>query len=122
MGILAGLTAPQIVARRAAARNATGHAQLHLLTAALEKYRQDNGAYPTTAQGLAALRESPARGSSATGWRGPYLSEAVPDDPWGRPFVYLSPGVRNPLAYDLQTFGRDGSLGGTGENHDLIGR
>lgn len=122
LGILAGLTAPQIVARRAAARNATGHAQLGLLSAALEKYRQDNGSYPTTEQGLVALRERPARGPSPTGWRGPYLEGAVPNDPWGRPYFYLSPGVRNPSGYDLETFGRDGSLGGKGENRDLIGR
>lgn len=122
LGILAGLTAPQIVARRAAARNATGHAQLGLLSAALEKYRQNNGSYPTTEQGLVALREKPTRGPSPTGWRGPYLAGAVPNDPWGRPYIYLSPGVRNPIGYDLQTFGRDGSLGGKGENRDLIGR
>jgi general secretion pathway protein G len=122
LGILAGLTAPQIVARRAAARNAAAHAQLELLGAALNKYRRDNGAYPTTEQGLGALREKPTRDPSPTAWRGPYLPGKVPSDPWGRPYLSLSPGVRNPIGYDLQSLGRDGSLGGKGENRDLIGQ
>ena len=122
LGLLTGLTAPQIVARRAAAKNATAHAQLELLGAALDKYRRDNGAYPTTEQGLGALRERPTRDPLPAVWRGPYLPSDVPRDPWGRPYIYLSPGVRNPIGYDLQSLGRDGAVGGKGESRDLIGQ
>jgi hypothetical protein len=65
------------------------------LTAALDRFREAHGRYPTTAEGLEALRV-------------PYLPAGVPEDPWGRPYVYRSPGQADPLGYDLMTYGRDG--------------
>ena len=94
---------------------------MSLIGTALDNYRLDNGGYPSTEQGLSALRERPTRGTPVTNWRGPYLRKEVPQDPWGKPFVYRSPGDRNPGGYDLMTFGRDGKAGGTGEDVDLIG-
>ena len=81
---------------------------------ALDGYRLDNGSYPTTDQGLAALRERPTRSPVPSNWRGPYLRKAVPLDPWGRPYLYRAPGERNPGAFDLESLGRDGKVGGDG--------
>lgn len=121
LGLLAGLVAPQIFGRISEARDVAAKTQMSLIGTALDNYRLDNGAYPTTEQGLGALRERPARGTLPTNWRGPYLRKDVPQDPWGKPFFYRSPGDRNPSGYDLLTFGRDGKAGGTGEDIDIIG-
>lgn len=120
LGLLAGLVAPQIFGRVSEARAVTARTQIELLSAALDGYRLDNGAYPTTAQGLAALMEKPTTAPVPMAWRGPYLRRAIPLDPWGRPYQYLSPGVRSPSGFDLQSLGRDGAIGGEGEDADVI--
>jgi general secretion pathway protein G len=122
LGLLAALTAPQVFSRISEAKIVTTREQLDLLGAALDRYRLDNGSYPTTEQGLPALREKPTRDPSPPNWRGPYLQHDLSVDSWGRPFIYRSPGVRNPAGYDLQSLGRDGALGGRAGNRDLIGR
>lgn len=122
IGLLAGLVAPQIIGRVSEARVTAAKAQLELFNVALENYRLDNGRYPTTEQGLAALRDKPTRGPVATGWHGPYLKKAVPLDPWGTAYVYRAPGTRNPTGYDLESLGRDAQVGGTGEDADLVGQ
>ncbi|MEO7962303.1 MAG: type II secretion system major pseudopilin GspG [Gemmatimonadaceae bacterium] len=121
LGLLAGLVAPQIFGRVGEAKGAAGTTQMSLLGTALDNYRLDNGGYPSTAQGLAALREHPSLAPAATNWKGPYLRKDIPLDPWGRPYLYASPGTRNASGYDLSTLGRDGKSGGTGEDADLIG-
>ena len=122
LGLLAGLVAPQIFGRVGEAKITTARTQMSLVGTALDSYRLDNGAYPTTEQGLQALREKPTREPIATNWRGPYLRKEVPLDPWGRAYVYRAPGSRNPNGYDLSTLGRDGTEGGTGEDADLVGQ
>lgn len=82
-------------------------AHIESLQQALDRYRADRGGYPTTAQGLSELRT-------------PYLPAGIPDDPWGRPYQYLSPGRGSPNGYDLYTLGRDGRPGGEGEDADLF--
>ncbi len=119
IGLLAGLVAPQILGRVADARVTTARAQLDLFGVALENYRLDNGVYPSTSQGLESLRTRPASSPVPQNWRGPYLRKAVPRDPWGNPYLYVSPGVRDRAGYDLSTYGRDGKAGGTGEDGDL---
>jgi general secretion pathway protein G len=79
----------------------------------------DNGNYPTTDQGLAALRDKPTRPPVPSNWRGPYLRKAVPVDPWGRPYLYRFPGEKNAGAFDLESLGRDGKVGGDGEDADV---
>ena len=91
LGLLAALVGPQIFGRVSEAKTTTAGAQLELLGVALDNYRLDNGFYPTTEQGLAALREKPAQAPVPASWRGPYLRKAVPMDPWGRPYLYRSP-------------------------------
>jgi general secretion pathway protein G len=119
LGLLAGLVAPQIIGRVSEARSATARTQIELLSLALDNYRLDNGYYPTTEQGLAALRTRPTSEPQPRNWRGPYLQKDVPDDPWDRPYVYRSPGEVNAGSYDLLTLGRDGQPGGEEEDTDI---
>jgi general secretion pathway protein G len=119
LGLLAGIVAPQIINRLSEAKSTTAKTQIELLSVALDGYRLDNGSYPTTDQGLAALRERPTRAPIAANWRGPYLRKPVPVDPWGRPYLYRAPGQRNPTAFDLESLGRDGKVGGEGEDADV---
>ncbi|MEP7380759.1 MAG: type II secretion system major pseudopilin GspG [Gemmatimonadota bacterium] len=122
LGLLAGLVAPQIFGRVGEAKSSTARTQMALLGTALDSYRLDIGAYPTTEQGLEALRDKPTREPIPTNWKGPYLRKAVPLDPWDRPYVYRAPGIRNVTNFDLSTLGRDGKDGGTDEDADLAGQ
>jgi general secretion pathway protein G len=119
IAVLATLVAPNVFRHVGRARDTTARAQVELLAAALEAYRLDNDAYPTTGQGLAALRAAPATEPRPRDWRGPYLRREVPADPWGRPYLYRSPGTANPETYDLLSLGRDGQEGGAGEDADV---
>lgn len=120
IALLVGLVGPQIVGRVTEARGTTAKAQIDLFSTALENYRLDNGSYPTTAQGLAVLRQRPAQGSVPTNWRGPYLRKEIPVDPWNRAYQYRSPASGAP--FEVLTYGRDGNAGGTGEDADLSSR
>ena len=115
---LAAVVGPSIFGNVSDARRSAARSQLQIFALALDQYRLDNETYPTTAQGLEALRALPPGGSPAN-WRGPYLRQAVPADPWGHPYVYVAPGIANPIAYDLSTLGRDGRVGGENEDADL---
>lgn len=119
LGLLAALVGPRIFGRVSEAQSETARTQIRLLTLALDNYRFDNGSYPTTAQGLAALRQRPTTDPVPRAWKGPYLRREVPDDPWGRPYLYRSPGEVNPAEFDLLTLGRDGQPGGEGDDADI---
>lgn len=119
LGLLAGLVAPQILGRVSEARTKTARTQIELLGVALDNYRLDNGSYPTTEQGLAALIAKPTRSPVPLNWRGPYLRKGLPLDPWGRPYLYRSPGEHS-VGYDLSALGRDGQTGGEDEDTDLV--
>jgi general secretion pathway protein G len=119
IGVLATLVAPNVFRHVGAAKEATARSQIQMLGAALDAYRLDNGQYPTTDQGLAALRSEPTGGTRALNWRGPYLSKDVPSDPWGTSYEYRSPGTINPQSYDLVSYGSDRSPGGSGEATDI---
>jgi general secretion pathway protein G len=121
LGLLAGLVGPRIVGHVSEARSTTARTQIDLLGVALDSYRLDNGSYPTTEQGLAALRDRPTREPIPTNWRGPYLRKAVPLDPWGRPYIYTSAQAQAATEFELQTFGKDGKPGGHGEDKDVSG-
>jgi general secretion pathway protein G len=122
LGLLAVMVGPQLFGRVEEARDVAARTQMSLLATALDNYRLDNGGYPTTEQGLLALRGRPTSGTVPANWRGPYLRRDVPLDPWNRSYVYQSPGIRNPNGFDLMSYGRDGKTGGTGEDADLIGQ
>jgi general secretion pathway protein G len=119
IGTLALLVGPSILRNVGDANVAAAKTQVETFALALDVYRLDTGSYPTTDEGLAALRVRPIGASAPSGWRGPYLRKAVPPDPWGRPYVYVAPGVRNPDGFDLYTLGKDGRPGGDGENADV---
>ncbi|MGD8697647.1 MAG: type II secretion system major pseudopilin GspG [Gemmatimonadales bacterium] len=119
LGLLAGLVGPQIIGRVSEAKTSTAQTQIELFSVALDNYRLDNGRYPTTEQGLQALRQKPVSEPVPYNWRGPYLQKEIPLDPWGQPYVYRSPGDVNSTTYDLLTLGRDGQPGGEDEDADV---
>jgi len=121
LGLLAGLVGPRILGRLSEAKTATARTQIELLGVALDSYRLDNGNYPTTEQGLAALRERPVREPVPANWKGPYLRKAVPVDPWGRPYLYGVATGGTGGGFELRTLGKDGKPGGEGEDADIIG-
>ena len=115
---LAAIVAPSLFGNIGEARRGTAKSQIQILSLALDAYRLDNDSFPTTEQGLEALRSVPAA-DPPPNWKGPYLRQLVPLDPWGRAYVYASPGLSNPNAYDLYTLGKDGKPGGDGEDADI---
>jgi len=116
---LVAVVAPSIFRNVGDAKTAAAKSQIEIFGLALDAYRIDNDTYPTSDQGLAALRTKPTSGNLPRNWRGPYLRKDVPLDPWGRPYVYVAPGVENPASFDLYTLGRDGKAGGSDEDADI---
>lgn len=119
ISLLAALVAPNVFQQLGTAKDATARSQIEMLGAALDAYRLDNGRYPSTDQGLSALYTEPTMEPRPTNWRGPYLRKQVPNDPWGNPYVYTSPG--SVAGYDIVSLGADGAPGGEGENADIAG-
>jgi general secretion pathway protein G len=115
---LAAIVAPSLFGNIGEARKGTAKSQIQILSLALDAYRLDNEGFPTTEQGLEALRSIPPA-DPPPNWKGPYLRQMVPLDPWGRAYVYVAPGLSNPNAYDLYTLGKDGKTGGDGEDADV---
>jgi general secretion pathway protein G len=116
---LAAIVAPALFGNVGEARRNSARSQIQILSLALDAYRLDNDAFPTTDQGLEALRTMPVSGTPPANWKGPYLRQLVPMDPWGRPYVYTAPGIANSNSYDLYTLGNDGKPGGEGEDADI---
>ena len=114
IGLLAGLVAPRYFGQVGKSNVNIARAQIDSLGKALDTYRLDIGAYPTSDQGLQALIVKP---DGVDRWAGPYLQKTVPPDPWTRPYRYKSPGDHGD--YDLYSYGADGQPGGTGENVDI---
>lgn len=119
IAILASLVTPMVFRNVGDAKSATAQTQVEALGLALDAYRLDNDHYPSTGQGLEALRHPPTGEPAARNWRGPYLKKSVPLDPYRRPYLYQSPGTVNPESYDLSSLGRDGRPDGTGEDADV---
>ena len=120
IGALAALVGPNVFRHVSTAKDVSARSQLEMLSAALDAYRLDNGRYPTSEQGLMALWREPLIDPKPAGWRGPYLRKAVPADPWGHSYVYRSPGSESTWGFDLLSTGRDGAVGGNGEDADLL--
>lgn len=119
IAILATFVAPDLFRNVGDAKVASARTQIETFGTALDAYRLDNGSYPSTAQGLGALWERPTIAPPAN-WKSPYLRKAVPLDPWGNAYVYVSPGRVNPQSYDLLSYGADGRVGGEGDNADIV--
>ncbi|MDD5225858.1 MAG: type II secretion system major pseudopilin GspG [Candidatus Omnitrophica bacterium] len=109
--IIAGLAAmvvPRLVGRTDQANRAIAKADVSSnIAMALKLYYLDNGRFPTTEQGIAALETAPTSAPVPANWNGPYL-ETVPEDPWGNPYKYKCPGTFNKTGYDLYSAGSDG--------------
>lgn len=110
IGVLVAMVAPRLAGKSQQGKLAAAQADINAhLSAALDLFEVDNGRYPTTEEGLAALRTAP---SGTPRWKGPYIKRPVPLDPWGKPYVYRSPGQHNREDYDLFSYGPDGVEGG----------
>lgn len=114
IGLLASYVGPRFISQIGKSEAKAARAQIDALEKALDQYRLDLRRYPTTEQGLAALDERPAGEQK---WSGPYLRKSVPNDPWGRPYIYRQPGQHG--EYDLLSLGNDGQPGGTGDAADI---
>jgi general secretion pathway protein G len=115
LSTLVGLTVFPMIDR---SRVNTTRTQISMLDSALEAYRMDNAAFPTSEQGLISLVRPPPEARNAL--PGGYLRERrVPTDGWGRPFQYVYPGEHNAGSYDLWSFGADGNPGGDGVDADI---
>ena len=115
IGVLAALIVPNVLDRADDARATAARTDVNNLMQALKLYRLDNQRYPTSEQGLQALVTKPTAGVIPPNWK-PYL-EKLPNDPWGRPYQYLNPGVKREI--DIMSFGADGQPGGEGKNADV---
>jgi general secretion pathway protein G len=119
LGILAALIVPRVVGRTDDARIAAAKQDIASIQQALKLYRLDNGAYPSTEQGLRALLAKPTIEPVPANWKqGGYLERSsVPKDPWGNEYKYLNPGLHGEI--DVFSFGRDGASGGEGVDADI---
>ena len=115
IGLLAGYVGPKFFGQIGKSEVKAARAQIDALSKALDQYRIDMGRYPSSEQGLQALVAAP---SGEQRWSGPYLQKAVPQDPWGRAYIYRQPG-ENGGEYDLLSMGKDGQPGGDGENAEI---
>ena len=117
LGILAALVVPQVMNRPDQAKVTVAKGDIKAIGAALDMYKLDNYAYPTTQQGLDALVEKPSGNPQPKNWNRDGYLKRVPKDPWGNDYQYLSPGTQG--QYDLYSYGADGKQGGSDLNADI---
>jgi general secretion pathway protein G len=115
IGVLGALIVPNLFSSLDDAKVTAARTDINTLTQALKRYKLDNQRYPSAEQGLDSLVRKPTAGAVPPNWK-PYLDK-LPADPWGRPYQYLSPGVRGDI--DIFSFGADGQPGGEDKNADI---
>jgi len=115
IGLLAALVGPRLWDKISGAKQKAAKMQIEMFGTALDAFRLDIGRYPTTEEGLKALREKP---SNADNWTGPYLPKEIPLDPWKNAYAYKAPGEHGD--YDILSYGADKVEGGDGENQDVV--
>lgn len=113
IGLLAAFVGPILYERISPAKQTAARSQIEGFTTALDIYLVDMGQYPTTDQGLEALRRNPG----GPGWNGPYLRKEIPLDPWGNPYVYRAPGRSG--GFEIVSYGSDGLEGGADDAGDV---
>jgi general secretion pathway protein G len=116
IALFAALVVPRMMGQADKARRVSAHAQINSFMTALGAYKLDTGTYPTTEQGLQALRVKP---EGVVNWAGPYLPQDIPNDPWGTPYVYKYPGDHGDEP-DVISYGADRQPGGDGNNADIV--
>ncbi len=115
IGLIMALVGPRVLNYLAESKVKAARIQVESFSSSLDLFYLDNGRYPSTGEGLAALAQRPG---GAEAWNGPYLRGGlVPSDPWGHPYVYRSPSEHG--AYEIISFGSDGQEGGTGTAADI---
>jgi general secretion pathway protein G len=119
LGLLIGIVGPKLIGRGDDAKVSAARIQIESLSSALKMYKLDNGAYPSTEQGLQALVSQPQSGNVPKRWReGGYLEKSkVPQDPWLNDYIYMSPGAHGD--FDIMSYGADGVAGGDSYNKDI---
>jgi general secretion pathway protein G len=118
IGLIASLVGPKLFNRVDSSKVQVADTQARMLRGAVETFHLEVGRLPTVQEGLAVLTTAPADERARARWRGPYLDEAVPADPWGNPYVYDIPG-RDGMAFALYSLGADGKPGGEGNDADV---
>jgi general secretion pathway protein G len=115
IGLIMALVGPRVLNYLAESKVKAARIQVESFASSLDLFYLDAGRYPTTSEGLAALSQRPG---SVDAWNGPYLrGGVVPNDPWGHPYIYRSPGEHG--AYEIVSYGSDGQEGGTGTAADI---
>ena len=118
IGLLAGLVGPRLFSKVDSSKVQTAQTQVKMLKGALETLRLDIGRFPTQAEGLALLNTAPNADDIRAKWKGPYLDETLPPDPWGNPYQYAVPGAGG-RPFSLYSYGADGKPGGEGIDADV---
>lgn len=115
IALIISIVGPRVLNYLAESKVKAARIQIQSFGSALDLFNLDTGRYPTTGEGLTALVQFPG---TIPAWNGPYLKgSVVPNDPWGKPYVYRSPGEHG--AYDIMSYGSDGQEGGTGTAADI---
>ncbi len=118
IGLIMGLVGPRLFGQADKAKVQTAETQIKMLRGALQTMRLDISRWPSEAEGLSLLTTRPGDAEAARGWAGPYLDEAVPQDPWGQPYQY-SPQSSGDNPFSLYSLGADGKPGGEGQDADI---
>ena len=118
IGLIASLVGPRLFAKVDSSKVQVAETQARMLRGAVETYRLEVGRLPTAEEGLDVLVRAPSDERAAARWRGPYLDEAVPMDPWGNPYQYAIPGADG-MPFALYSYGADGARGGQGNDADV---
>ena len=116
IGMIMALVGPRVLNYLGESKVKTAKIQIQSFASAIDLFYLDAGRFPSSAEGLAALVQ---RTGDVASWNGPYLKGGnVPNDPWGKPYVYRSPGEHG--SYDIISYGADGQQGGTGTAADIV--
>jgi general secretion pathway protein G len=118
IGLIAGLVGPRLFSKVDSSKVQTAGVQIKLLRGSIETLRMDVGIYPPADVGLAMLVTPPADPALRARWKGPYLDDAVPLDPWGQPYQYQVPGDEG-RPFSITSLGADGRPGGEGNDADI---
>lgn len=116
IGLLAAYVGPRYFSQISKSEITAAKAQIIAFEQALDQFRLDTGHYPSTDQGLAVLSAQPANEKK---WKGPYLKNDLPMDPWGNPYIYRYPGLRGGDDFQIVSYGKDGQAGGAGDAADI---
>lgn len=109
LAVLAAIVIPKFSGRTQQAKEAAAKTQLKSIELALDSYEVDTGSYPQGSAGLNGLVDEP---NGVQNWKGPYLKQGIPNDPWGNAYIYVCPGRNNAKGYDISSMGPDGRVGG----------